>query len=205
MTRLANPNLIKQIQDIVAEELQRKSIADLTMRYIAERAGITATTIYYYFKSKEELLDKIKFSAVAELDDYIVTAALNTGEDSVYAKVESAVRALIQWLISHPVLAELIFEKLPPKLDMDPTAMMETLYNGPLKMMAILQEGIKNGELAARDYSIDITIFLGMIYGVVKMHLNKRTLPQYWNDIEPLTLRILEMIKQVLSSKTEAQ
>ena len=41
------------------------------MRNLAKNAGITPTTIYYYFKNKEDLLDQVKLYAISDLDAYL--------------------------------------------------------------------------------------------------------------------------------------
>lgn len=198
MTKTANPKLIQTIQTIVAKELQTKSIESITMRYIAEKANITPTTIYYYFKSKSELVDTIKFNATAEFDSYILTSIAAINSNDRLEQITAGCRAFVEWFIQHPALADLIFEKLPPKLDMESEAMLATLYRGPLKVIELVQQGIDQGRIAPRNCTLDITIFIGMLYGVVKTWLNKRTFPEYWDDIEPLTQRMLAIIELVL-------
>jgi TetR/AcrR family transcriptional repressor of multidrug resistance operon len=64
MPRPPNPDLIRTIKNIVATEVQKKGVDGLSLRHIAKCAGITPSTIYYYFENKEDLLNAIKLSVV---------------------------------------------------------------------------------------------------------------------------------------------
>lgn len=191
MTRPANPQLINLIQDIVAEEIQAKGIEGVTLRLIAKRAGISPTTIYYYFKNKEELLDKIKFNVTRELDEYIF-ARLNPN-DSAEQKFKALIDAFIDWSISHPKLLDLVFDTLPPKINLT-EAEMAQLYQTNFKIIELLEQAAIAKGHPIENAKANSTIFIGLAYGVVKLFLNKRVLPEYWEDITPLKERIIEII-----------
>lgn len=191
MTRPANPQLINLIQDIVAEEIQAKGIEGVTLRLIAKRAGITPTTIYYYFKNKEELLDKIKFNVTRELDEYIF-ARLDPN-DSAEQKFKALIDAFIDWSISHPKLLDLVFDTLPPKINLTETEMAQ-LYQTNFRIIELLEQAAIAKGHPTENVKANSTIFIGLAYGVVKLFLNKRVLPEYWEDITPLRERIIEII-----------
>lgn len=197
MTRPSNPQLISLIQDIVAEEIQTKGIEGVTIRLIAKRAGITPTTVYYYFKSKEELLDKIKFNVARELDDYIFTQ-LNPN-DSAEKKFADLINAFIDWSIDHPKLLDLVFDTLPPKTNLTETD-MTGLYQTNFKIIELLKKAAIAQGKTTQNIKADSNIFIGLVYGVVKLFLNKRVLPEYWEDITPLKQRMIEMIFNTLLS-----
>ena len=54
--RPANPALAFDILRVTADLIEEKGHDALTMREVAERLGYSATTIYLYFKDKEELI-----------------------------------------------------------------------------------------------------------------------------------------------------
>ena len=191
MTRPSNPQLISLIQNIVAEEIQAKGIEGVTIRLIAKRAGITPTTIYYYFKNKEELLDRIKFNVTRELDKYIFTR-LNPN-DSSEKQFEALINAFIDWSIDHPKLLDLVFDTLPPKTNLTEAEMTE-LYQTNFKIIDLLEKTAVAKGHPIQNIKANSTIFIGLAYGVVKLFLNKRVLPEYWEDITPLKERMIEMI-----------
>ena len=195
MSRPPNPQLIETIQNIVAEEIQTKGTEGVTLRLIAQRAGITPTTIYYYFKNKEELFDKIKFNVTRNLHDYILARV--DPQASAKDQFQMLIQAFIDWSIAHPKLLDLVFETLPPKTDLRRSE-LEALYQSQYRIIAIIEQKIKEGELKVVNPQLDSTILIGLVYGVVKLYLNKRVLPEYWDDITPLQDRMMEIIYQII-------
>lgn len=197
MGRPSNPQLIKVIQEIVAEEIQAKGIEGVTVRLIAERAGITATTIYYYFKNKEELFDKLKFNVTREMDEYIFNKVSWNG--SPEKQLRDLIDAFVEWSISHPKLLDLVFDTLPPKTNLTQEEMAD-LYQTQNKIIELLEKmAPKNGNSSV-NAKLDSSIYIGLTYGVVKLYLNKRIHPEYWEDITPLKEKMAELIIKNLKS-----
>ncbi len=157
MTRPPNPELIKQIQEMVAETIHRSGIEGITLRGIAGQLGVTPTTIYYYFQNKEELLDQIKTHVIYEMEEAVL-AAINPG-DTCRKQLEDLLRSFVRWSIEHPRLLELVFEKLPPKLALEDGDYLGTYYRSQLKVIELLETGIAAGEFAPRDCRLDATVF----------------------------------------------
>jgi AcrR family transcriptional regulator len=197
MSRPANPELIKVIQNIVAEEIQSKGLEGVTVRLIAKRAGITATTIYYYYKNKEELFDKLKFNVAREMDEYIFSRV--NREDSPEKQFEDLIGAFVEWSLAHPKLLDLVFDSLPPKtnLTQEEAADLYRTQNRIIELMEKLRFKNEN----SFNPKVDSSIYIGLAYGVVKLFLNKRVLPDYWEDITPLKEKMIEFIINSLRSQ----
>lgn len=190
MGRPANPQLIKTIQNIVAEEIQSKGLEGVTVRLIAKRAGITATTIYYYYKNKEELFDKLKFNVTQEMDEYIFNRV--NREDPPEKQFKDLIEAFVEWSIAHPKLLDLVFDALPPKTNLTREEAAD-LYRTQNKIIELMKKlRLKNEN--SFDPKLDSSIYIGLAYGVVKLFLNKRVLPEYWDDITPLKDKMVEFI-----------
>jgi AcrR family transcriptional regulator len=198
MSRPPNPQLIKLIQNIVAEEIQVKGIEGVTVRLVAERAGISATTIYYYFKNKEELFDKLKFSVARELDEYIFNRI--SRKDSPEKQFRELIDAFIDWSVAHPKLLDLVFDTLPPKTNLTEDEMAQLYHTQNMIIELIEQAAAKNG-VSLENVKADSSIFIGLAYGVVKLFLNKRFLPEYWEDITPLKEKMYDFLIASLKSQ----
>jgi len=197
MPRPFNPDLIKRIKQIVAGEIRKKGVDGLSVRHIAKCAGITPTTIYYYFKSKEDLLNTIKLSVVQEMDEYILSRL--QPETSPLKQVEELIKAFIDWSLKNPQLMDLVFSTLPPQIDLDEKS-IKTYYNSQFRGIELMEEIVaEDSEAGAKDPKVDCSIYFGMIYGTVKLHLEKRTLPEFWDDPSPIFQRLVEMIITDLS------
>lgn len=197
MSRPANPELIQVIQNIVAEEIQSKGLEGVTVRLIAKRAGITATTIYYYYKNKEELFDKLKFNVAREMDEYIFSRV--NREDPPEKQFEDLIGAFVEWSLAHPKLLDLVFDTLPPKtnLTQEEAADLYRTQNRIIELMEKLRFKNEN----SFNPKVDSSIYIGLAYGVVKLFLNKRVLPDYWEDITPLKEKMIEFIINSLRSQ----
>jgi AcrR family transcriptional regulator len=113
MTRPANPKLPGRILD-AAEKIVAASGHDaLNMRRLADEAGITPTTLYYYFESKDHILSQIKLRAAKRLNGKLQRMDL---ADPAGALRELA-RAYIAFAEENPRLYRLFVERLPaPRL-----------------------------------------------------------------------------------------
>ncbi len=107
MTRVANPDLPLRI----LEEAERIVIASghpaLNMRALARQVGVTATAIYHYFASKEELVLQLKLRAARKLNERIrgLSAKLSPQE-----KILRLGQEYIGFAEEHPNLYRLLFE-----------------------------------------------------------------------------------------------
>lgn len=77
------------------------------MRMVAERIGYSATTIYLYYKNKEQLLDAAVGYAFEWFADYIEREQWGDTPDD---RIRTAAHAYLQWGIDNPGLYRLMFE-----------------------------------------------------------------------------------------------
>jgi AcrR family transcriptional regulator len=107
MTRLANPELpgkiLKEAEQIVAGTGHES----LNMRELARRVGVSATAIYHYFESKEDLLLQLKLAAAEKLNRRIrsIDPQLDAHESLHQLGVH-----YVEFAQEHPNLYRLLFE-----------------------------------------------------------------------------------------------
>ena len=82
---------IQSIQDAAMRVIAKKGFADATMQDIADAAGISKGTVYLYFQSREELVertvDRVQDELLTHLDDAVARQSTLAG------RIESIVRA----------------------------------------------------------------------------------------------------------------
>ncbi|MBI4721160.1 MAG: TetR/AcrR family transcriptional regulator [Chitinivibrionia bacterium] len=107
MTRPSNPQLPERILDQAEGIVAAGGSQALNMRRLAEKIGITSTTLYYYFDSKEHILLQLKLRAAWKL------SAKMRQIDATW-EPRRAIRALGEAYISfaeeHPHLYKLYME-----------------------------------------------------------------------------------------------
>ena len=75
--RKANVEIMPLIKQRTLELLMKKNPEEIGMRDIAENCGITATSIYHYYKDKDKLFQAISLDCLYKLNDRIKEAAKN--------------------------------------------------------------------------------------------------------------------------------
>jgi len=184
MARPANPELIEKIIILTIEEIKQNGTLGISMRNLAKNAGITPTTIYYYFKNKEDLFDQVKLYAISDLDAYLNLKIMKS--KSYTNQLKTAIHAFIDWNIKNHNLAEILFEKLPEFQGMSSKSSKE--YYKPLfRFISILRKGHQNNEFNVPNPSLLATAGFGWMYGLVKLHIQNIYIPKYRNKLDILT------------------
>ena len=101
MAKPPNLELARRILDLALEELGSKSPDKVNMRALAQRAGVSPTAIYYYFASKDELFERIKFDIMDELGTRIAAATDQGG--SARSRLAALIRAYVEWCLERPI------------------------------------------------------------------------------------------------------
>ena len=190
MTRPENPELIAAIRKAVLKLTAKKDPLAVTMREIAAACGVTPTTIYYYFKNKGRLFEAVKFDIIDDLDE-ILASAVNK-DDPVKKQLKDLMRAFVDWYLANPNQADLIFDKLPPATNLTDERLAR-YYKANRHGYDIIARAKESGELAVDDVETDTALGLAFMYGVVKLFIHKRLMPRFWDDIGPLTDRMIQL------------
>jgi AcrR family transcriptional regulator len=190
MSKPANPELARKILDIALTELSAKAPEEINMRDIAEGAGVSSTAIYYYFASKDALFERIKFDAMDELDSRLSASTRSVAGPN--ERLAAFIRAYAAWCLERPHLAKLLLEDLPPKEPLDDEAMRK-YYASFFRARDIVEEAIAAGSLGDRDALLDVSIAQAAIWGIVSQFRSKRVHPRFWNSIDPLIERFIQI------------
>ncbi len=111
-------NLRQEIMDVAREMFVAEGYANVSMRKIADKIGYSATTIYLYFKDKNDLLHQICEQTFARLAANI--KAINRLSDNPLEKLRSGLREYIHFGLKHPSQYEIVFiTPLPVKAEGD--------------------------------------------------------------------------------------
>jgi AcrR family transcriptional regulator len=71
MTRAANIDLPARVLEEAEKVVVASGYQGVNMRRLAGKVGVSATAIYHYFESKEEILRKLRIGAAEKLNDRI--------------------------------------------------------------------------------------------------------------------------------------
>lgn len=93
--------------DAAREMFVAEGYANVSMRKIADKIGYSATTIYLYFKDKNDLLHQICEQTFARLAANI--KAINLLSDNPLEKLRSGLREYVYFGLKHPSQYEIVF------------------------------------------------------------------------------------------------
>lgn len=109
MARPANPALAFDILRTTSDLIEEKGADALTMREVADRLGYSATTIYLYYKDKNELLEAAIDRAFERFADSQAEAAKSASGGLEVLEARSS--EYVTWGIEHPNLYRAMFER----------------------------------------------------------------------------------------------
>lgn len=90
----------QRILDAAAHVLSRKGYAGTRLTDVAEQAQVQAPAIYYYFPSREDLIEEVMWSGIAAMREHLhgVLAALPAGADPL-ERIDAAVEAHLRYCL----------------------------------------------------------------------------------------------------------
>tara|TARA_B100001245_G_C22688657_1_gene336141 strand:+ start:40 stop:651 length:612 start_codon:yes stop_codon:yes gene_type:complete len=198
MPRPSNPLLVKTIHQLAISEILEKGVKNLSIRKLAKKAGVTPTTIYYYFSDKEDLLSKIKLDRIRDLDNWIIKRI--NPEKNATEQIRQFVYAFLDWCVQNINIAELIFEKLP-NLSGEKSIIYRDYYRPFFRVVDILKKGVQSGEFNLENEKLFTSLGFAWIYGIVRMHLHDVFIPEHRNNLDKLTDSMLDFILQGIKNK----
>jgi AcrR family transcriptional regulator len=190
MPKQPNPDLIRRILDIALEELGSKPPEKVNMRLIAERAGVSPTAIYYYFASKDALFERIKFDAMDELEKRLSEAISSVA--GTMERLSALIHEYAAWCLVRPHVARLLMEELPPQESLTDETMRK-YYASFFRACDLVEQAIEEGLLRPRDVLLDVSMVQAAIWGIVAQFQSKRVHPNFWDSIDPLINRFIEL------------
>jgi len=184
----------QEILDAALHLIIEHGFSELSMRKIASRLGVTATTIYNYYASRDELYFFIRMRGFELLFESIVN--VNKAKDNPYEKLRAAVGEYVRFGICNPDYYEVMFisRGVPKFLDCIGTPLEQVAgreKEKSIKTFLFIAQGIaeylKISDMEARYLAIRLWTELN---GVVSL-LNSRLLREVEEHTEPLVERLV--------------
>jgi AcrR family transcriptional regulator len=97
-----------------AEILSREGVTGLSMRRVAQRAGVSAAAPYAHFVDKQALIAAIATDGYRRLYDTLVTAIAAAGDDAL-RKLRDGAAAYLEFALAHPSLFKVTMSNVVEK------------------------------------------------------------------------------------------
>jgi len=143
MAEELNPEIQKRLEKAVLEVFSHSDFHKASIRDIAEKAGVSFTTIYKHYESKERLVFAFVDIWMGKLTDRIVDHL--QGIEDLKEKLRKVFWLQLDYYERHEGLGRIVFMTLPMKTWMaDETFEQRRMMN---LLINVLQEGQKEGIL----------------------------------------------------------
>jgi AcrR family transcriptional regulator len=147
---------------------REKGFGAASMRDLAENIGIEAASLYNHIKSKNEILDSICFSVANHFNNHL--EEIDGSDLSPIKKVETLLRFHIQQMIEN-FEEVLVSDREWKHLDEPYRTNFHTQRrNYRKRFAAIIEDGIKKGEIKKIDAPTAILIMLHSVSGIESWH-----------------------------------
>lgn len=165
-------SLREEILDVSRELLIKEGFGKMSMRRIAERADVSATSIYLYFKNKDDLL----LALIEESIENLKAALMEVVDVSkgLLMQLEDMARAYINYALNHPQEYEIIYMVRPEEMPRYPKEKFMNIRSAYELLAGIISEGHAREQIDVEDALINAYTLWAQLHGVVSVILNKR-------------------------------
>lgn len=161
-----------QILDISRHMLFEDGYRSLSMRKIAKKANVTATSIYLYFDNKDHLLHTLIEESVEDLSQFIESRALLI-DDSI-ERFKTIIESYVEFGIGHPEKYEIIYQVRPDAMARYPKEKFRKARRCYELLVKTIEESVSKGLMEVGNPVVAAYSIWAQLHGIVSVVLNKR-------------------------------
>jgi AcrR family transcriptional regulator len=155
--------ILEAARDLLAEG----GIGALSMRAVAARVGLSATALYHYFDSKEDLVDRVVQHGFHQSEEYLRLAVENLPRGSM-DRVAALGEAYIQFALRNRQYFKIIFAirpEQPRSIDDVPG------QGGYLVLRESVVEAMESGAIRRANPDIVVLFLWSVVHGLVTIFM----------------------------------
>ena len=163
-----NPPRMEELLDVAARLFHEKGVKATSLAEIGDELGMNKASLYYYVKSKDDLLARVIFRASQRLRELAEGIAADTGApDDALVRL---VRTHCETILDHPnEFGTVIFQRRYMSANVLPEISdRERAYADNVK--ALISRGIDDGVFRPMQASVATQLVLDSINGVLRWY-----------------------------------
>ncbi|ASA21640.1 TetR/AcrR family transcriptional regulator [Paenibacillus donghaensis] len=161
----------KTVLETTLQIIMKKELQSTSMSLISKKSGISTGNIYYYFKSKEDIINELYKAVTKECSDYV----LNNFYDptSIQERFYRAWENFIKFYKEHPDASQFIqrYSSSPYIYQSTKDEVTKDSWCGPLEIL--YAEAIKQNFFTEFDPHLMVQLNYGSVVFFLKEHLNE--------------------------------
>jgi AcrR family transcriptional regulator len=188
-------NLAEKIRQKALKLLLDREPEEISMREIARECGVSATSLYYYYKDKETLFEEVKVDCLKDMDRFIMEKTPR-GKDPE-AAIRAGLGAFRDWAFACPRTAILVMGRLKA----NKTANMKELeqyYHSNMFGKEMFDMAVRMGISKSKDTLLDASLAIAALWGAIESILLNRTIPKYWDKGIFFTNKMIDLCCKAL-------
>lgn len=165
-------SLRNEILQVSKDLLIKEGFSKMSMRRIAGRANITATSIYLHFENKDDLLLTLIEESIKKLKQ-----ALQNAVNKEYGWIDQLkilADTYVNYALDHPQEYEIIYMVRPEEMPKYPKDKFRDVRSAYELIANIINETDQNEYSEVEDSLISAYSFWAQLHGVVSVILNRR-------------------------------
>ena len=188
--RNANPDIVPLIKQKTLSLLMEKNPESIGMRDIASCCGVTATTIYHYYKDKDSLFQAIGLDCLRELNKRILRDVEKARTSR--KQILSAIYAFRDWCFENPRRALLVMQGIKSASDATPE-LIEEFYVCNRTGERLLKKAVDEGVAFSENPRLDVGVLVSGLWGCIESVLLKKCEVEYWENGAEFTERFITL------------
>lgn len=164
--------LREDILEVSRTLLIKHGFGKMSMRKIARKADVSATSIYLYFQNKDELLLALIETSITNLSAAL-EEQLNESDDSIM-KLEKMANAFMNFALVNPQEYEIIYMVRPEEMPKFPKEKFQQVRKIYELLAGIIAEGHNSGMLKVDDPLMSAYTLWAQLHGVASVIISKR-------------------------------
>lgn len=165
-------SLKNEILEVSRDLLVEHGLGHLSMRNIAKRANVTATSIYLHFDNKDDLLLTLVEQSIAHLKEHLLSE-IDDSKDLI-KQLEDLARRYVRFALDHPKEYEIIYMVRPEEMPKYPKKKFEQIRSAYELLAEIIDEGRQEDLIDVENPMISAYTLWAQLHGVVSVILSKR-------------------------------
>lgn len=190
-------NILKVSKKLLTEV----GFGKLSMRKIAKRADVTATSIYLHFDNKEELLLDLIDDSIDKLKERL-SDEMDSSKDAI-TQLHDMAKVYINFAIENPQEYEVIYMVRPEEMPKYPKENFSKVRSSFTLLADIIRDGKEKNLFDVDDPIISAYSIWAQLHGVVSVILTKRLdtrIPQE----EFINRSVDHILQGIINQKTPA-
>lgn len=161
-----------QIIEAAREVLLSEGYRNLSLRKIARKIDVSATSIYLHFESKDDLVHCLIEQAIKRLNNHLQAALPDKGNP--IKKLEKLAWAYVDFALNRPREYQVIYLVSSDEMTRYPKEKFRKARKGYELVLEVLEEGIKQEIVQEDKPRIASYTFWAQLHGVLSVVLSKR-------------------------------